>query len=304
MNFILPGLYEHYDVNIILASLVRNQPEIFRDNVKIGAVYGNFQFSCWDGGRVFGSYYHANKELIEQLREIYGELGVPMRLAFTSSQVSEIDCYSRFDNLVLKLLENDKNEVVVGSTILEDYIRENYPKYTFISSTTKCLTKAEDFLNEVDSGRYKMVCLDYNLNKNKQLLDSIDNEKRDKFEFLINAICPPGCPNRKQHYYANSIFGLSYGKVYYMRECPISGSILYPNNYKNNFTPEEVEEYSKNGYVNFKLEGRTLSRYEVIANFVKFAVKPEYQLATISNILSYCDNFDLNNCLKKNYLIF
>jgi len=42
--------------------------------------------------------------------------------------------------MVTEICENELNEIVINSPILEDYLRDKYPKYKFISSTTKCLT--------------------------------------------------------------------------------------------------------------------------------------------------------------------
>ena len=216
-NLIIPGLYFHHDVNISFITLLKSHPELFYDNVNIRAVFGTFQFSQWDGGRIFDSYYHATKEKIERLRDIYNnELQVPMRFTFTNSIITEENCYSVFDNLVLNLCHNGKNEIVVNSPILEEYIRNNYPQYNFISSTTKCLTDVNKVIEELSSDKYIMVCLDYNLNKNLKFLETIPNDLRPKVEFLSNAICPPGCPNRKAHYYLNSTYGLTYGREYTM----------------------------------------------------------------------------------------
>ena len=65
-----------------------------------------------------------------------------------------------------------------------------------------------------------MVCLDYNLNHNKKLLN-FSLEEKEKTEFLCNAICPPACPYRKEHYKLNSFFSLTYGIPYNIQNCSI-----------------------------------------------------------------------------------
>jgi hypothetical protein len=163
-----------------------------------------------------------------------------MRFTFTSPNVSEEECFNRYNNMVLKLCEDNKNEIIINSPILEKYIKENYPKYNFISSTTKCIKDMNLIRDEIKNSSYKLVCLDYNLNKNKDFLLSFTEEEREKVEFLINSICPPGCPNRKNHYELNGLFGKTFGKNYPMRECLVTNSNLYPNNYIHNFTFEEI----------------------------------------------------------------
>lgn len=162
---------------------------------------------------------------------------------------------------------------------MENYIKEFYPNYGFISSTTKCLNKKEDFKEEL-SKDYKMICLDYNLNHNFNLLESLTEEEKNKCEFLVNPICPPGCPNRKEHYKLNSLFHLNYGKNYTMTSCGIKQSLVHPNTCKqsNFISPDEIfNYYSKQGFSYYKLEGRTLDTISVGVNYVKYMVKPEYQ---------------------------
>ena len=71
------------------------------------------------------------------------------------------------------MFNNPKNEIVVNSPILEEYIRTNYPNYTLISSTTKCITNLNDVKTEINKEQYKLICLDYNLNHNTKLLNDL-----------------------------------------------------------------------------------------------------------------------------------
>lgn len=298
IKFALPGMYEHYKVLIPLCSLIKIHPEYFYDNIEIGAVFGNFQFSCWDGGRIFfiDDYKHATREDIERLKYIYNqELNIPIRLIFTSVITDKTICNSFFDNMVAHLCEDPMNEIVVASGILEEYLRATYPQYSFISSTTKCIKNPNEAKEELLNPNFKMSCIDYNLNKNKEFLDSIPMDKRNKVEFLVNAICPPGCPSRKLHYKLNSQFNFSYGASYNVGVCGIQKNHLYPWNYKNNFTFNEIIEYHKNGFENFKLEGRTFDDKTTILTVVPYLVKPEYQLYIIDFLLHIIDTFDLNN---------
>ena len=115
---------------------------------------------------------------------------------------------------MLELGKNYPNEIVINSPILEEYIKNNYPSYNIISSTTKCLTDSELVLKEIQKENYKLICLDYNLNKNFTFLNSIPIEYRNKIELLANPICGLNCPNRKEHYRLNSLYNLNFGKEY------------------------------------------------------------------------------------------
>lgn len=283
INFMLPGLYEHFQLNKIFFETLKEDKNIFYDNVSIGCFYGNFQFCAWDGGRTFGDYKPSSYEDIIEIKGFLQNNNIPLRLIFTNPVIAEKDLDNHFCNLVTKLCENENNEIVVNSPLLEKYLRENYPKYSFISSTTKC-NNIEESLKELD--KYKFICLDYNLNKQ---IDKIKNiEDKNKIEFLVNAICPPACPNRKEHYRLNGISHLNLGKEYRVA-CQIKGDTTrcLTRNYKNNISPEEIyTKYYNLGFSNFKLEGRTLTDKEVILNYAYYMIKPEYQHEIINFLLA------------------
>lgn len=296
MNFIIPGLYEQCALNILTITLLRAHPEYFYDNVEISSVFGNFQFCTWDGGRIFPNYYYASREFIERLKYIYNEeLGVSMRFIFTAPNILEEECFDRYNNLVLSICEDEMNEIVVNSPLLENYIRKHYPKYKFISSTTKCLNNTELARRELQKEEYSLVCLDYNLNKNKNFLNSLTKEEKLKAEFLVNSICQPGCPQRKKHYFLNGEHGKTYGKKYVMNDCLINHGSLYPRNYSHNFSNEEIKEYYENGFSYFKLEGRNFADLEAVLNLVKYLIKPEYIYCTISYLYGGISEFDISD---------
>ena len=288
INFMLPGMYENSKLNFIFLSLFHKHPEYFEKGVKINAVYGNFQFCTWDGGRIFlpFQYRQASREKIEKIIKGYNNnFKIPIRFVFTNSLIQERDLYDRFNNLVLKMADTGINEVVVSSPILEEYIRTEYSSYKIISSTTKCLKNPEEALEEVKKD-YFLTCLDYNLNKNWDFLNSIPKEERNKVEILINAICPASCQNRKNHYRLNGISNLEYGKLYQASNCHIFTSTLDPVMERgNNLTKQDIyNKYYPAGFSHFKIEGRTLTPLENACNYVKFMVKPEYQLFVLNEI--------------------
>lgn len=287
-KFMLPGMYEHAESNLTFIKIMKEHPEWFRPNATIGAAYGNFQFCIFDGGRIFTEYRHTCREEVENIVRAYNNLGVPVRLVFTNPVLKEEHFKNRFGQMVLEVCNNGMNEIVVNNPKFEAYLREHYPNFNYISSTTKCLNTPTLFKEELEQD-YHMICLDYNLNKNKKMLDSFAPEQRKKCEFLVNAICPPGCPNRKEHYRLNGLFSLSYGKYFSTQDCPIITNTLHPTqcSSKNNLSPEEIyNEYVPQGFENFKLEGRTLGVFENLCNYVKYMVKPEYQLFVLNLLLS------------------
>lgn len=289
INFMLPGVYERFHVNKAFILLKRDHPDWFRPDVDFGACYGTFQLSIWDGGRsYFQNYQQATYEKIIEVKKFFEEQNIPLRLIYTNPIVEEKHLSDHFCNLVTSLCESSNNELVVNSEILEKYLREKYPLYKFISSTTKCKINQDDALSEL-SKNYYLVCLDYNLNKNQDFLNKISDDLKPKVEILVNAICPPGCPNRKKHYLLNGMEHLNYGKFYTV-PCLIDGSTVSnkTHHYHNNLTPDEIYlNYVSQGFSNFKLEGRTLPDLELISNYVYYMIKPEYYFEALNEIMYF-----------------
>lgn len=318
----LSGMYEHFTLNKFIIELYQTHPEFFREGVKIGSIFGNFQYCIWDGGRNFPYYNQVCKEDIESIAAYYNLYNIPLRLIFTNSAIEEEHLYDRFCNLQVKLLENGKNEIVVNSPLLEQYLRDNYPNYKYISSTTKCL-KEDKFLEELKNPDYYQVCLDYNLNKNIEMLEKIPKELRGKCEFLTNAICHSGCPIRKKHYYYTSLSNLTYCRYKYdlKNYCKIQGNINEPGTIlsHNNLSWEEIQEYNKMGYKYFKFEGRTLPSSDILANYLYYLFDPKYipfvvsQAACIPGIffnninsdfyLDFVERTDALGRIDKNYSV-
>lgn len=287
-NFILPGLYEHFDLLKYLLFLYENHKDFFIENINFRAIYGNFQFCTWDGGRVFPNYNHTNIEKVIEIKDFFNQKNIPIRLIFTNNLITKNDCYEHFNNLILQVCENSLNEIVINSPILEEYIKKEYPLYHFVSSTTKCITNQIDMINELQK-EYSMICIDYNLNHKKELLFNLSQKEKDKIEILINAICPPGCNYRQKHYILNSEAALNYDNYFKsIGECKINNNSLCPfdENQKSHLNSQEIEEYISNGIYNFKIEGRTFSSIKIASIFVQYLIKPEYQLYVLNLLLN------------------
>jgi len=286
--FNIPGPQTHFDLNVFFLGLMEQYPQYFYPDVKVSSIFGNFQYCIWDGGRNFAHYNQVTEERMIEIKDTYAHFQVPIRFVFTNPVIEKKHLYDRFGNLCLEIFHDEKNEIVVNSPLMEDYLRENYPKYKIISSTTKRITNKDKFMEELANPNYYQVCLDYDLNKNMELINSVPQELRPKVEFLINAICPPHCPQRKEHYALTGKAHISYLKDKYTNDkCGIRESSIHPKvlGKGNNFTLEDIDNYSKLGYKYFKLEGRTLHSYDVLAMYLYYMVKPEWHYDIIGTAL-------------------
>lgn len=274
INFYLPGLWTKGSLNRGIIFELQEHPEYFYDNVAIGAIYGTFPNCIWNGGRVITGY--TTYEEINEIIKYYDFNNVPMRFTFTNTLLEKKHLLDTYSNLIMDLANNGKNEVLVNSKLLENYIREKWPNYKIISSTTKCLLSEEDFLEELNKDYY-MVVLDFRKNFDNDFISTIEEKYKDKIEILLNAYCSTVCGKRKAHYDYLSKCQLSF----------ISNTEPFCNDLKNDFYEclknentlkvEDMLNFSNHGFKNFKIEGRTNNTYDVLESYVYYMVKPEYK---------------------------
>ena len=190
INFYLPDFYTNTTLICFLADMMKSTPECFYEGAKIASAYGSFPSSIWNGGRV-----HIDTVRKGNMIRILDELnsrGIAVRFTFTNPLIEEKHLQDTFCNLCLELADNRGNEVLVNSPVLEKYIREHYPKYTLISSTTKCLDTMEQIRAELEKD-YPIVVLDSVMNNTEELF-TLDH--KEKIELIVDHFCEDNCPRR------------------------------------------------------------------------------------------------------------
>jgi hypothetical protein len=273
--FHLPGLFEYFMVYEQILQNYKENPECFKDNVKIGSIYG-CPPAIWNGGRLITGAPQFKSSLIN-IRDTLTKYDVPARFTFTNCLLEEKHLQDTYCNLLLEVFNTGNNEVICNKDILEQYIRKNYGnRYKYISSTTKRLSNTEGQQQELEKD-YHLVVLDYDHNKNFEFLNSIEN--KDKCELLCNAVCQSGCPRRQYHYEVISQCQLDFDKkklenfgCQYTREDNLDGA----KKNSNFISPEDINNiYLPMGFKNFKLEGRTMHPLDFIEVLLYYLIKDE-----------------------------
>lgn len=271
INFYLPNIIEFSKLNLTLWNLMKEKPEWFEDNITIGAVYGTFCDAIWNGGRVLNNIY-SEEDILFCLQE-YESRQIPVRFTWTNTKIEEEHLKDDFCNWIMKTADNGFNEVVINSSLLEEYIRKEYPDYKIISSTTKCLLNKDEIKEEVS--KYYLTVLDYRKNKDFAFLKDLT---KNKVEILLNPSCPLSCKRRKQHYNFLSELQLN------MTDKDFSCNIIWNNFYDNlekNSAVISKEEFYKHyislGFTHFKIEGRSNHPVDVIESYIYYMVKEEYK---------------------------
>jgi hypothetical protein len=271
INIFLPGFYENFHTIIFLHDWMEREPELFYNDMKIAAAYGCFPGNIWNGGRVILGLA-SKKDILYALQE-YNSRGIAVRYTYTNPCLEQIHLLDTYCNLCMRLGDNGKNEVLVNSDLLEEFIRTNYPNYKIISSTTKCLYDIERIQNELEKD-YHLVVLDSAMNNTKALFSL---EHREKIELIVNHYCADNCPRRKEHYKLVGEAQLEYDSVSFpCNNIQRSFDAIQKNH--SFISPAMIyDTYLPAGFHNFKLDGRGFKKDTVLASFAYYLAKPEYR---------------------------
>lgn len=285
-HFHLPGLFEFYEFYKIFLPLFFENREFFYEWADIASIYGAPEECIWSGGRFESSNVDARNVL-----ELLYEYKISARLTFSNSKLKAEHLDDKACNKLCKLFEskNDTNNgIIIYSDLLLDYIRDNYPGYYFVSSTTKVLTRYEELYEEICRKDFSYVVPDFRFNKQFELLDMLTKEEKYKIEFLCNECCDVGCIDRKKCYenVSSRIIGEDCAEHictsqdskggYIFSKAMNNPMFISVNDIKNVYLPK--------GFSNFKIEGRGLGSALLLEMLIYYLVKPEYQIQVRENV--------------------
>lgn len=285
VKFHLPDFAMHYGLNIVFVSMLENCPQFFREGVEIASVFGTFPQSLWNGGRNTNAICDLN--FAKRVLKAFNDHNIPLRFTFTNPVLEEKHLKDKFCNDIMRLADNGMNEVIINSSLLEEYIRRTYPNYRLTSSTCKRITDI-DKLNEELARDYSLVVVDYDFNNKFDMLEKI--ERKDKCEILINPCCDPDCKMRTEHYRRVGIQQIQFcehiarypnkpltSTISTEMNCGCGDRCIFDNmKLSNNISPEDIwEKYVPMGFENFKIEGRTATVLNMIETYMYYMIKPE-----------------------------
>ena len=254
-------------------------PHVVRDNFEIYSFYGTFPKAIWNGGRVSVTDEKSTVKFMEKVRDFYNKKGIKVTFTFTNSLIEAKHLKDEYCNQILDVFHNGINEVLVVSPILEDYIRDNYPKYKINKSITFA-----DAQNPYNTNRYHLSVIDKSYNNNFEKLKKI--HEKEKIEVLCDEWCVNNCKYTKEHYTEIGAVQLGiiknneyYGKCRYLNRIEQYNMTYFRNKNSNYYITSEdiIKKYIPLGFKYFKLSGRekfNIVGYESIINYL---FKPEYQ---------------------------
>ena len=289
-HYHLPGLFEHYEFYRIFLPLFYEHREFFYEWCDIGSVYGAPEDCIWGGGRVgFGT------EDPQKVFHFVQQYGISARLTFSNMLLKKEHLADQRCNTLCTLLERDtqvQNGVIVASDLLLAYIRKAYPGLYAVSSTTKVITDFDQCLTEINRGEFRYVVPDFRLNKKLDRWGMLSPEQKEKVEFLINECCWFGCKDRKHCY--ETVSRQNLGEDCPDHHCEAPGAMdgyLFSKAMRNPgfISLKDIQNvYLPMGFLNFKIEGRSLGSALLLEFILYYMTKPEYQLQVREKI--YLDN--------------
>lgn len=286
----LPGLFEFYELYRLFLPLFLEHREYFYDWCEIGSVYGAPTDCIWGGGRTsFGD--HDAREVLALMREY----GISARLTFSNSLLRQEHLSDKRCNALCALFggyEQPRNGVIIHSDLLLDYIKKNYPRLYFVSSTTKVLTDFRQLTDEAAREDFLYVVPDFRLNKLYDKWNTLPEVQKSKVEFLCNECCWFGCGDRKRCYEAVSRKNLGEDGPEHRCIAPDADSGYRFSKAMTNpgfiGIKDITDIYLPMGFSNFKIEGRGLGSALILEFLLYYMTKPEYQLHVREKI--YLDN--------------
>ncbi len=276
--FHLPGLFEFYEFYRVFLALFREHREYFYDQCEIGSVYGAPADCIWGGGRVGFGEDDPGKVLA-----LMREYGISARLTFSNSLLREEHLSDRKCNALCELFGREEgNGVILHSDLLLEYLKNKYPKFYFVSSTTKVITSFEALREELAREDFSYVVPDFRLNKEFEKWSTLPAAEKNKVEFLCNECCNFGCADRRACYENVSRKSLGENCADHICTSPDSAyGYRFSAAMKNpGFigTEEIFHTLVPMGFSNFKIEGRSLGSAVLLEFLLYYMTKPEYAL--------------------------
>lgn len=276
----LPGLFEFYELYRVFLPLFYEHREYFYEWCEIGSIYGAPADCIWGGGRVgFGEWNP------QEVRALVNEYGISPRLTFSNLFIRQEHLSDRRCNELCKLFSKNaiaEPGVIITSDLLLEYIRKYYPEFYFVSSTTKVITDFKKLTEEINRPEFRYIVPDFRLNKFFEELNIIPARLREKVEFLCNECCYIGCGDRRACYENVSLKSLGENCEDHICRAPGGQKGYRFSEAMKNPSFIGVEDirkiYAPMGYVNLKIEGRSLGSAVVLEMLLYYMTKPEYRL--------------------------
>ncbi len=299
IKFHLPNFMDKFSgsLNLSIAMMLKNNPELFYDGTAIGSVCDSFPVK-WNGGQIVAGYIEKGvlDRNVTHLITRFNQAGIPCRHTFINPVLEEEDLNDYHCRRILDLTDNGLNLAEVLMPEVEERIRGIRPNMPLVSSSLKGLTDYESICKELEKD-YSYVCLDYRVSRNFELLEKLPH--KEKCIITVNNACDPNCDRHCEHYdfigkfqrsncNPQAVEAIRSGWIKLPQwNCPLTRQTAFTRRHSElHITPEEIfGKYTDMGFENFALEGRGGNSVDLAEQYVYYMVKPEFKDAVRYSLL-------------------
>lgn len=285
--FRIPGLNILPEIKS-LVKLREYYPEIFYKNHFITSIYGAFPGALWNGRQPNFENKTYSYEEIEVIKNDLEKLNLSLNLTWNNNLITQNDLSDKFCNIITEIFHTGKHAITVASNDLYLYLKNKYPNYQYYLSAIA--TDNKNLSNYNFNNGFNKYVINRRINNNWQELNKIKPQDRNKIEFICNDFCPPFC-NRIYHYnLGNELLLDRKNPINPVRDyCAIDYDFINfnNNNWSTTIKPEDIQEYLKKGFQNFKLCSRGDATPILLLKILPYFIKPEYILDAFSWVYNH-----------------
>lgn len=274
-KFSIPGYFYYVNQIRMIEEYRKMRPEFFYPDRIIDSSYDFPPGLIWNGGRPQPFHNFEQSYLLGVAQYYNQESEIKIRHTCTNLLLVPEMLYDWQCNLWLQINEHEGNAVIVATDILKEYVKERYPKYDIINSTTLNITDIDEInkLSETD-----LTVLNYTKNNDNEYLKQLQHP--ENIEILCAEPCSINCKNRKKHYEQTSRFQL-WIDLDLDEYCPHVDEMPY-NFYDVQKLPtavdnDRVDQLAELGIQYFKLSGRQSPIHSWYEQIIYYLILPEYR---------------------------
>lgn len=271
---------------IKIIELNKAYPDIFYPNTGIDCIFDCPDGCPWMGGGIAysenGIDFSYMKDVVDILNN---EFNIPICLTLSNPTIETLEeCYHEQSNRLAEMCENDYNQIMVSSSILEQYLRKYYPKYKI----NRSIIKGQELL--LDFENYNKIVIPQRLNNDFDFLATIPEQNKKQIEFLCNTGCPTNCPNLYSHYIKSGLKqknGIKFSEDDVPEYCNRNYVFQHLRVLQKDETiiRQDIDNtYARLGFSQFKLSGRR-NLITICFNIIDYMVLPIYQRDVLGMLL-------------------
>lgn len=286
INYYCPEFFRGKKIYKKIIEYKRLYPEIFNEDSNIKFIFGSFPNMIWNGGSINIDKPIFLSEVME-IKEFYEELNIPIQLTLTNFSLKEEHLEDSYCNRILEIMDNGKNEVLISTELMYNYIKKYYPNYKINKSIVNS-DNYNSFQDDLLNNKYTNIVLPRRYIKDIEFLSGIYTSIRNRIEILCNDPCPYNCKYMKKHYEnfnKIALDGLKNVKDAFECTNPVILNSPFSKDMNSQIQFNDIKNiYNSMNYTEFKIAGRGKIS-GTISSLTQYLIKQEYQISFLEVLI-------------------